>query len=113
MPLYCHSPIEEDSPGDHTHKIGPFYLFTVLIFKSLLVRFRLPLTPPQGTEIPPKSMLYGEVVTQDSLTDVPKVTRSAFKWTKVDLGLPGVDYQYRELDDIQIGIEDATRTSIK
>ena len=57
--------------------------------------------------MPPKSTLYREVGTQDSSADVPKVNRSASKWTKADLRLLGVDYQYREFDDIQIGIEDA------
>ena len=39
--------------------------------------------------------------------DVPKFNKSASKWTKADLGLLGVDYQYRVFHDIQIGIEDA------
>ena len=51
-------------------------------------------------------MVFRDVGTQDSSTDVPKVNRSASRWTKTDLGLLGVDYQYREFDDIQIGIED-------
>ena len=57
--------------------------------------------------MPPKSTLYREFGTKDSLTDVPKVNRSASKWTKADLDLLGVDYQYNVFDDIRIGIEDA------
>jgi hypothetical protein len=56
--------------------------------------------------MPPKSLLYREVGTKDSSAEVPKVNRSASKWTKGDLGLLGVDYQYRIFDDIQIGIEE-------
>ena len=57
--------------------------------------------------MPPKSTLYREVGTKDASADVPKVNRSASKWTKADLACLGVDYQYRVFDDIQIGIEDA------
>jgi hypothetical protein len=52
--------------------------------------------------MPPKSTLYEDVGTNDSLAEVPKVNRSASKWTKTDLGLLGVDYQYGMFDDIQI-----------
>jgi hypothetical protein len=68
------------------------------------------LTPPQETEMP-KLMLYREIETQDSLIDVLKVNRSASKWTKADLRVLGVDYQYLEFDDIHIGIEDADMPS--
>ena len=57
--------------------------------------------------MPPKSTLYRKVGTHDSSANVPKVNRSAHKWTKADLGLLGVSYQYDVFDDIQIGIEDA------
>ena len=57
--------------------------------------------------MPPKSTLYREVGTKDSSPDMPKVNRSASKWTKADLGLLGVDYQYRVFDDIQFGIDNA------
>ena len=57
--------------------------------------------------MPPKPTLHKEVGTKDSSIDVPKVNRSASKWTMADLNLLGVDYQYRHFDDIQIGIEDA------
>ena len=57
--------------------------------------------------MPLKSSLYREVGTKDASTDAPKVNRSASKWTKVDLGLLGVDYQYRVFDDIQFEIDDA------
>ena len=57
--------------------------------------------------MPPKSTPYREIGTKDSLADVPKVNKSASKWTKADLGLLGVDYHYRCFDDIQIGIKDA------
>ena len=54
--------------------------------------------------MPPKSTLYQEVGTKDSLPDILKVNRSVSKWKKADLRMLGVDYQYR---DIQFGIEDA------
>jgi len=57
--------------------------------------------------MPPKSTSYRQVETKDSLPDISKVNRSASKWTKADLHLLGVDYQYRVFDDIQFGIEDA------
>jgi hypothetical protein len=79
----------------------------LLIFRPSIVRFRLPLTPPHGTEMPPKSVLYQDVGTKDSSPDIPRFNRSASKWTKADLLLLGVDYQYRVFDDIQFGIEDA------
>jgi len=65
------------------------------------------LTPPQGTEMPPKSTSYRQVGTKDSSLDIPKLNRSASKWTKADLHLLGVNYQYRVFDDIQIGIDEA------
>ena len=72
------------------------------------VRFRLPLTPPaHGTEMPPKSTLYRQVGTKDSSPEILKLNRSASKWTKADLRLLGVDYQYDCVDDIHLGIEDA------
>ena len=61
--------------------------------------------------MPPKSMVYREVGTKDSSIDVPKVNRSASRWTKADLDCLGVDYQYRVFDDIQIGVEDADMPS--
>ena len=57
--------------------------------------------------MPPKSTLYRDVGTKDSLPDIPKFNQSASKWTKADLRLLGVDYQYRVFDDIQFGIQDA------
>ena len=57
--------------------------------------------------MPPKSTSYRQVGTKDSLPDIPRVNRSASKWTKADLHLLGVDYHYRVFDDIQFGIEDA------
>ena len=51
-------------------------------------------------------MLYRDVGTKESSPDILKVNRSTSKWTKADLHLLGVDYQYRVLDDIQFGIED-------
>ena len=56
--------------------------------------------------MPPKSTSYRQVGTKDSSPDIPKVNRSASKWTKADLHLLGVDYQHRVFDDIQIGIDD-------
>ena len=57
--------------------------------------------------MPPKSTSYREVGTSDSSVDIPKVNRSAHKWTKADLALLGVYYQHDVFDDIQIGIEDS------
>lgn len=57
--------------------------------------------------MPPKSTLYREVGSKDSSLDIPKVNRSASKWTRADLGLLDVDYQYRVFDHIQFGIEDS------
>jgi hypothetical protein len=105
MPLTRYSPIDEDSPDEGSLENKYILHFTRLIFRPLTVRFRLPLTPPQTTEMPPKSMLYREVGTKDSSVDVPKLNRSASKWTKADLRFLGVDYQYRVFDDIQFGIE--------
>lgn len=56
--------------------------------------------------MPPKLTLYREAGTSDSSADISKVNWSASKWTKADLDLLGVDYQYREFDDIQIDIAD-------
>jgi hypothetical protein len=61
--------------------------------------------------MPPKSILHREVGTHDPSANVPKVNRSAHKWTKADLGLLGVSYQYDVFDDIRIGIEDADMPS--
>ena len=82
-------------------------MLILLIFRPSIVRFRLPLTPPHGTEMPPKSTPYRDVGTKDSSPDILKVNWSASKWTKGDLRLLGVDYQYHVFDDIQFGIEDA------
>ena len=57
--------------------------------------------------MPPKSTSYRHVGPKDASRDIPKVSRSASKWTKTDLHLLGVDYQYRVFDDIQFGITDA------
>ena len=56
--------------------------------------------------MPPKSLASRDVGTKDSFADVPKVNRSASKWTKTDLGLLGVDYDYNVFDDIRIGVGD-------
>jgi hypothetical protein len=56
--------------------------------------------------MPPKSTLCKEVGTKDSSADVPKLNRSASKWTKADLVSLGVDYRFDVFNDIQIGIED-------
>lgn len=49
---------------------------------------------------------YRDVGTKDPLADIPKINKSASKWTKADLDLLGVDYQYHDFDDIQIGKDD-------
>jgi hypothetical protein len=79
-------------------------LCTFLIVRhSSVVRFRLPLTPPQGTDLPPKSVRYREVGTMDSAIDKPKLNKSASKWTKTDLTKLGVDYKYDRFDKIEVG----------
>jgi len=64
------------------------------------------MTPPHGTEMPPKST-YRHVGTKDSSPEFSKINRPVSKWTKADLHLLSVDYQYRVFKDIQFGIEDA------
>jgi hypothetical protein len=106
MHLACDSPIHDDLQDEDTCKAAYIYFVIFLTSRPSIVRFRLPLTPPQGIEMPPKATLYREVGTQDPSADVPKVNKSASKWTKTDLLSLGVDYQYLRFDDIQIGIKD-------
>lgn len=40
------------------------------------------------------------------MADVPKLNKSASKWTKKDLQLLGVEYDYKEFGGIDLGIED-------
>ena len=48
--------------------------------------------------------MYRDVGTNEpSATAVPRLNKSASKWTKADLLLLGVDYQFRRFDDIPIG----------
>jgi hypothetical protein len=42
---------------------------------------------------------------------VPKLNKSASKWTKADLGLLGVDYHSDAFEDIQLGIRDGDMPS--
>jgi hypothetical protein len=114
MSLVRHSPVDEDSPDNHSHKITyqDAYIPTLaqVTFRPSIVRFCLPPTPPQATEMPPNPTPHRVVGTKDpSVTDVPKLHQSASKWTKADLSLLGVDYQYDQFDNIpsRIGIEDA------
>jgi hypothetical protein len=48
--------------------------------------------------MPPKSS-YREVGTKESAADIPKFNKSASKWTKTDLKLLGVDYQYDDFEE--------------
>jgi len=51
--------------------------------------------------------MYREVGTNDPLVaDVPTLNKSASKWTKADLRLLGVDYQFNVFEDISLGFED-------
>lgn len=51
--------------------------------------------------------IYREVGTKDPLvTDMPTLNKSASKWTKADLRLLGVDYQFCVFEDIPLGFED-------
>jgi hypothetical protein len=59
--------------------------------------------------MPPNPTQCRVVGTNDpSVMDVLKLHQSASKWTKADLDLLGVDYQYDLFDNIpsRIGIED-------
>ena len=106
MHLAYHLPIHDDLQDEDTCKTAYIYFVILLTSRPSIVRFRLPLTPPQGIEMPPKATPYREVGTKDPSADVPKVNKSASKWTKTDLLLLGVDYQHLVFDDIQIGIKD-------
>jgi len=58
--------------------------------------------------MPPKPItpIYQEVRPNDPLVvDVPMLNKSASKWTKADLRLLGVDYQFRAFEDIPLGFE--------
>ena len=67
-------------------------LYLLLIFRPSIVRFRLPLTPPYGSEMASKTSHYRDVGTKDAPPDVPRFNRSASKWKKADLDLLGVEY---------------------
>jgi hypothetical protein len=56
--------------------------------------------------MPPKSTLYKEVGTKDPVIDVPALGKSASRWTKKDLNLLGVEYQYDKFDTIGIRVDD-------
>jgi hypothetical protein len=105
MHLARHPPIH-DLRDEDTCKTAYIYFVILLISRHSIVRFRLPLTPPQGIEMLSKATLYREVGTKDPSADVPKVNMSASKWTKTDLVSLGVDYQHLVFHDIQIGIKD-------
>jgi hypothetical protein len=88
-------------PKTHT-KSSSFLLFLVVTFRPSTVRFRLPLTPPQGLEMPPKSAQYREVGTMETAGNVPRLNKSASRWRKADLKLLGVDYDHESCNDIHI-----------
>jgi hypothetical protein len=107
MPLTRHSPpIDHHSPSTHTSENtyeNKFFLIVLFVtFRPSTVRFRLPLTPPQGLEMPPKPAQYREVGTMEAAGNVPKLNQSASRWRKADLDLLGVDYDYESCDDIHI-----------
>lgn len=96
--------VDYDSPDEETLKKTYNILDTFLTRRPpSVVRFRLPLTPPQGTDMPPKSTRHREVGTMVPAEDKPALSKSASKWTKTDLAKLGVDYQYDRFDDIVIG----------
>lgn len=66
------------------------------------VRFCLPQTPPEQTDIPLK---YKEVGTKDVAPEVFKLKDLASKWRKRDLDLLGVNYQYDRFDEISIPVD--------
>jgi hypothetical protein len=82
------------------------------VFRPSIVQFRLPLTPPQGMEMPPKpTPLYHHVGTTELAPEALKVNQSACRWKKADLDLLGVNYQYDVCDDIRIGVDDGEMPS--
>ena len=56
--------------------------------------------------MPPKSTLYNEVGTKDPVANVPELGQSASRWTKKDLDLLGVEFQYDKFDEIGIRVEE-------
>jgi hypothetical protein len=86
----------------HVRKQVLYPILLVVILRPSIVRFRLPLTPPQGSEMPPKSVQYREFGTKEATVDILKLNRSASKWRKTDLDLLGVDYDYTRCEDIHI-----------
>ena len=57
--------------------------------------------------MPPKSTHYKEVGTKDPVADLPALGKSASRWTKRDLDLLGVEYQFDKFDTIDIRLEDS------
>jgi hypothetical protein len=95
-PSIDNSPTEDPSESKCVPSVGMFYR------RSSTVRFRLPLTPPQVIDMPPK---YKEVSTKEASPEVFKLKDSASKWRRRDLDLLGVDYQYDKFDEIKIPVE--------
>jgi hypothetical protein len=67
------------------------------------VRLHLPLTPPQGTDMPHQDPRYRGAGTKEPSDDTPRLNTSASQWKKTDLAKLGVDYQCDRLDEIVFG----------
>src|SRR5579859_4018263 len=79
--------------------LSPVLRFLIVRSRPSIVRFRLPLTPPQQVDMPPK---YKEVSTKDAAPEVLKLKDWASRWGKRDLELLGVDYQYDKFEEVKI-----------
>jgi hypothetical protein len=98
-----YSPCNDESPPEASSERKRVALSRPTYPKSSsAVRFRLPLTPPQQTDMHPK---YKEVSTQDAAPEVFKLRHKASRWRKGDLQLLGVKYQYDKFDEIKIPVD--------
>ena len=105
MPFLRHSPSIDDFPSECSlsKSVPALPGRRHSNYRSSIVRFRLPLTPPQQGDMPPK---YKEVSTKDAMPDLLKLGKSASRWGKQDLILLGVDYQYDKFDELKIPVND-------
>jgi len=83
----------------------PFSLFSFADpFRSLVVRFLLP-PPPITPNMPPSEVAAEPDTHEYDTTETPLTEKVAFnkfacRWTKSDLDLLGVDYQFQRFDPI-------------
>lgn len=118
MPLVHCSSVHEESPDNRSHRTTYKNTYkntyipslALVSFRPSIVRFYLPPAPPLGTERSPNPTQCLVVGTKDPpVRDIPKFHQVASKWTKADLVMLGVNYEYDLFDNIgsKIGIEDA------